>query len=103
MADTVRLIDSEERNAGTAEAIENFGAAKLLRRQEDELNLALFDAVENFLMFAGGKSRVDDGRFIQAGGLDGVRLVLLQRDQGGDDHGRAVKQAAGDLVDRRFS
>jgi hypothetical protein len=102
LRDAVRLVDHQQRRPGDGELVEHVRVRELLRRQEEELELLVGELGERLVAVGGADGRVELGG--AAGGplpqiLD---LVALEGDQRGDDHGRALDQQPGDLVDRRL-
>jgi hypothetical protein len=73
--------------------------AQLLGGEEDELDLVVADLVDDLLALLVGQRGVQDRGVL----LDGLHLVLLQRDERRDDDGGPVDEEAGELVDRRLA
>jgi hypothetical protein len=101
-ADAVGLVNDEQRRPGLAQGVEHVALAQLLRREEEELDVAGADAVQRGPALrdanrgVGRRGAVRDAH--QAG-----HLVSLEGDQRADDDGWPLEQERGQLVDRRLA
>jgi hypothetical protein len=105
LRDAVRLVDAEERRLRRREALDDLGVGELLGSEEHELDRALLQAGPDLVALMAPERRVQRHRVQLAvrAVLDGLELVLLERDQRRHDDRRARPQQAGELVDRRLA
>ena len=101
-ADTMRLVNGEEGHVPLLEVIEKAGEQQAFRGNVEQPVFALVQPAQTRARFAGIQRGVQEGRR-HAGGLEGVHLVLHQRDEGGDDHGEAGADQGGELKAERFA
>ena len=90
LADQVRLVDDEEPGSGPAQRLSRLRVRQLLRRDEDE-GVGIAGGDESSCPRARRLLRVQHDRG-QAGRAQMLKLVVLERDQRRDDHGRPVEQ-----------
>ncbi len=102
LADAVRLVDDEQRWFSLPEPLERPFVVELLRRDKQELEVALFQILERLLAVPLSHGEVYLGRPACFLLLDALDLIALQGDQGGDHHGRSGDHKRRDLVDRRL-
>ena len=96
------LVYREERHVGAAERLDEVVAAEAFRRDVDELELAAAHAGDARLLLLEVDGAIDEGGR-QASRTQGVHLILHQRDQGGDDDGRARLHQRGELEAERLA
>ena len=102
LADAVRLIHHQPRDAHAVEQAEERAAAKALGRHVEQLDLARHAALNALALLGQAQAAVDEvGRRAQP--LQFVHLVLHQRDERRDDQRQPVGQQRGKLEDERFA
>ena len=97
LADAVGLIDSHERRTGALQGGTEAGGPEALRGDVDETVEAPGEVVETGCLLVPGDRRVHERRR-DAGGLEGVHLVLHERDQRRDDQGDPAQDERRHLV-----
>jgi hypothetical protein len=101
----VRLVDGDQARAQGAHLGQPLRVAELLGGDEEELRPALADLPDRRALLVGrlGRAHPDrpDLRVIAL--VEGRDLVLLQREQRRDHHGRPGQQHRRDLVDGRLA
>src|SRR6185312_3954072 len=102
-ADTVRLVDNEERGPRGLDGIQTFGVGKLLGSHKEKFCLAAFGVDQGLLLLALGHQRIDDCGSSCVQFLEVFLLVSLQSDEGRYNDGGSVERVGRDLIDGRLS
>ena len=101
-ADAVGLVDGDEGDREVLDGRQEGRVRQAFRRNVQDLELAVFDAVPN--RFLGPKAeRVVKESGMQAQIKELPHLVAHERDQGRDHDGGAAERDGGHLVDQRFA
>ena len=101
-ADAVGLVDGDEGNREVLDGRQEGRVRQALRRNVQDLELAVFDAVPNLFLSPKAERVVEESR-MQAQVNELPHLVAHERDQGRDHDGGAAERDGGDLVDQRFA
>ncbi len=102
LGDAVRLVDHEDGDLVAAQRLQELRLGEALRGDEDEIPLLLLNPLQHLGLLARGQRAVDLNG-VQPDFLQLVHLVLHERDERRDDHGRSRQLRAGKLIAERFA
>ena len=103
LGDAVGLVDDEQRDARGPQRLDDLVVGQLLGGEEHVLGTAVAQLLPRPAGLRRALRGVDHHGVGRLGVGEPLPLVALQGDQRGDDHGRAVEQQGGNLVDRRLA
>ena len=98
----VRLVDGEQRDRAAVEQPQRRFGAQPLRRQVEQVQLAVHERVLDAPPRIGILGRVEEARF-HAEHVQRVDLILHEGDQRRDDHAGALAHLRGDLIAQRLA
>ena len=98
LAHAVRLVDDEEADLAREQPLEEVAILEALRREIEDLALAIFHALLRVARLGGGEMRVHRERIDAVRG-ELVLLVLHERDERADDDRQPGKHQRGKLID----
>jgi hypothetical protein len=98
----VRLVDGEQRDRAAVEQPQRRFGAEPLRRQVEQVQLAVHERVLDAPPRIGILGRVEEAR-LHAEHVQRVDLVLHEGDQRRDDHAGALAHLRGDLIAQRLA
>src|SRR5690554_2051027 len=101
VTDAVRFVHNEQRRAGFSQMLQHLFALQLLRSKEDELQLALLEVVEGFILRRFSDHGIDDSGAAGIPLIQFIDLIALQCDEWGDDDRRARYEDSGYLINGR--